>query len=578
MALNYTLRLDNRRFTGPAAEAQRSLGGLKASAAGGGGAFASLGKAAGVAGIALAAVGAAAIPILSAGKALSKAAADAESTRVGFQTLVGDVALADKTLKQLQDTAASTPLEFTDIAQAARSLVAFGSAATDVTAEVRMIGDVAQGVQAPLNELAQVYGKARVQGTIYAEELNELTGRGIPIITELAKVTGKNASEIKKLASEGKITFPLIQQAFMNMTNSGGQFYGMMEKQSKTTNGLISTLKDNLHRIWVQLGTKINDKLRPYLESAIGLIQNVGAAIEKGVAVEYLSKRLQLAAIEFGQAFIAWIPKFVTALGDGIKKLLTGLSPADIIAELNLGAGGRADKLREEIKAMEDSFKKGGEEVATMGTEAKGAKEALTALNVEAQKTTKAARSASSSGDDSEEGTKKIRTYNARESAMRRIARMSKADLDKAMNAPFDFEETQSPDFSIPLGPFVNMKVPSVKGRKLKPMDSAALDEIRKNKTNRGFGDDSSLLREKMGPGADAVNSGKLIQEKLRRLTPEELEKARKTIGGGAGRGTRAAREAAAAEAQANSPETKLEAIRALLEKIAGGMEAIGAV
>ena len=78
--------------------------------------------------------------------------------------------------------------------------------------------------EAPVNEIAELYGKARVQGRLFAEDINQLTGRGIPIIQELAKQFGVSDSEVKKLVESGKVGFPNIERSFMDMTSQGGKF------------------------------------------------------------------------------------------------------------------------------------------------------------------------------------------------------------------------------------------------------------------------------------------------------------------------------------------------------------------
>ena len=77
-----------------------------------------------------------------------------------------------------------------ELADAGRKLIAFGESADSVPETLRRIGDVSAGVQAPVNEIAELYGKARVQGRLFAEDINQLTGRGIPIIQQLARQFG----------------------------------------------------------------------------------------------------------------------------------------------------------------------------------------------------------------------------------------------------------------------------------------------------------------------------------------------------------------------------------------------------
>ncbi|MCX8496581.1 MAG: tape measure protein [Akkermansiaceae bacterium] len=223
---------------------------------------------------------------LAAGIKAVTSAADFEQTKVAFTTLIGDAGKAEQTLAQLRELGAKTPFEFPELADAGRKLIAFGEGSDTVAATLARIGDVSAGVQAPVNEIAELYGKARVQGRLFAEDINQLTGRGIPIIGELAKQFGVSDSEVKKLVESGQVGFPQIEQAFVNMTSQGGKFSGMMEAQSKTTNGLFSTLKDTINEVFLTLGTPINDAIRPLVEQAIALVQKLAPlATEAGAKI-----------------------------------------------------------------------------------------------------------------------------------------------------------------------------------------------------------------------------------------------------------------------------------------------------
>jgi tape measure domain-containing protein len=223
---------------------------------------------------------------LGAGIKAVTSAADFEQTKVAFTTLIGDAAKAEQTLAQLRELGAKTPFEFPELADAGRKLIAFGEGSDTVAATLARIGDVSAGVQAPVNEIAELYGKARVQGRLFAEDINQLTGRGIPIIGELAKQFGVSDSQVKKLVESGQVGFPQIEQAFVNMTSQGGKFAGMMEAQSKTTSGLFSTLKDTINEVFLTLGTPINDAIRPLVEQAIALAQKLAPlAAEAGTKI-----------------------------------------------------------------------------------------------------------------------------------------------------------------------------------------------------------------------------------------------------------------------------------------------------
>ena len=256
------------------------------------------------------------------------AAADFEQTKVAFTTLIGDAAKAEQTLGKLRELGAKTPFEFPELADAGRKLIAFGESADSVPETLRRIGDVSAGVQAPVNEIAELYGKARVQGRLFAEDINQLTGRGIPIIQELAKQFGVSDSEVKKLVESGQVGFPAIERAFASMTSEGGRFSGMMDAQSKTTAGLFSTLKDTINEVFLTLGQPINDSIRVLAEQAIGLVQQLTPlATEAGKRVKD-AVMFVLAAFKSGQILDLVSSALKLGFAVGINALVNGFRGA----------------------------------------------------------------------------------------------------------------------------------------------------------------------------------------------------------------------------------------------------------
>lgn len=296
--LSYKLRLDNEQFARAARQSAMGVRGLKDEAGRADGAVRGLASAgAGLGGLKGLAAGAAAkfslllgsitavtsaVALLGVGMAK---AADMETTTVAFETLIGSAEVATDTLAKLRKFGAETPLEFPDIAQSARLLLAFGESAGTVTESLRRVGDISSGVGANITEISEIYGKARVAGTLFAEDINQLLGRGIPVIGEFAKQLGVSESEVKKLASAGKITFPMLEQAFVSLTSEGGKFAGMMAKQSQTTKGLLSTLKDGWNDVLVTIGQPLNDALKPLLQGAVEWMGRLGGAVRTMVDV-----------------------------------------------------------------------------------------------------------------------------------------------------------------------------------------------------------------------------------------------------------------------------------------------------
>lgn len=283
--LDYILRLQDK-FTGPLRQASDEQGRFTAGTRALGNASGNVNNLSGAFMGLAAKIGAAftAYKALEGGMAGFKhaisVASEMETTQTAFKTMLGTSEAMLETLGEIKKLAMSTPFEFPELANAGRMLLAFGESAKSIPDTLRRIGDVSSAISAPIGEIAEIYGKARTQGTLFAEDINQLTGRGIPIIRELGKVLGVPESAIKKLAEEGKITFPLLDQAFRNLTASGGQFFNMMAEQAKTSAGLWSTLKDGVNELFLAMGTPLNDAIKPVLTDAIGLADQLKPAVE----------------------------------------------------------------------------------------------------------------------------------------------------------------------------------------------------------------------------------------------------------------------------------------------------------
>lgn len=261
-------------------------------------------------------------------------AAEAETAEIAFKTMLGSAALAKKTIGEIRDFAAATPFQTADLIAASRSLIAFGESASTVVSTLRRIGDVSAGVSAPIGEIATLYGKARVQGRLFAEDINQLTGRGIPIIQELAKQFGVADSEVKKLVESGVVNFGHLEEAFRSLTSEGGTFFGLTEAQSKSLAGVISTLKDNISLLVLEVGTKALPVLKNMAEGALTLTDAV-----RNLDLETVRNTVKWGAfaIALGSA-LRIIPKIVA----GIKTVIVALRAMTTAQAIATAFGGPA--------------------------------------------------------------------------------------------------------------------------------------------------------------------------------------------------------------------------------------------
>jgi len=204
---------------------------------------------------------------------VAKLAADMETPEVRFQTMMGNAAQAKTMLADLDKFAAKTPFQFDDLANGAANLMAFGVGAGEVMTAMKSLGDVASGTPATLEQIVNVFGKVKAKGKASMEEMNRLMEAGVPILDVLAKQFGVTKAEVIKMTSGGKVGFKDFEKAMFSMSGKGGMFFNMMDKQSKTLAGALSTLKDNFSKLGREIGQMLLPILRAVVGTVLGMVQ-----------------------------------------------------------------------------------------------------------------------------------------------------------------------------------------------------------------------------------------------------------------------------------------------------------------
>lgn len=239
-----------------------------------------------------------------------------QQLETAFTTMLGSKSKADALFKDVVRFAAATPFDLKGVAGASKQLLAYGIASEEVVGTLRRLGDVASGLNIPLNELTELYGKTKTNGRLFAEDLNQYVGRGIPMIALLAGQFKVAESEVRGLVEQGKVGFPEIERAINKLTDAGGTFAGLMEANSKSLTGLYSNFEDSVEQMFNKIGqsqegllgdsirfaTEVVDNYEPILDALKVIIATYGtykAAVIATAAVQ--------AAATKGGAVMAWL-------------------------------------------------------------------------------------------------------------------------------------------------------------------------------------------------------------------------------------------------------------------------------
>ncbi|MGV4442001.1 tape measure protein, partial [Ornithobacterium rhinotracheale] len=74
------------------------------------------------------------------------------------------------------------------------------------------------------------------------------------MVAELAKKFGVAEKAIYEMVSAGKVVFNDVKDVLFAMTNEGGMFFNLMEKQSQSLSGKISNLQDSITQMFNEIG------------------------------------------------------------------------------------------------------------------------------------------------------------------------------------------------------------------------------------------------------------------------------------------------------------------------------------
>ena len=221
------------------------------------------------------------LPIGLAGAAAVKSASDFERLKTSLGVLTGGAEQGAKAFERLVKFSAKTPFQLKDLAAVNNQLIGFGMTTDDAFNSLKLLGDVSAVAGADLTRVAVAFGQSAAAGRVMQQDINQFINNGIPIYKILNGVTGASVDQLRKMGSEGKITFDLLKRGFIAATSEGGQFENGMQKLSQTFAGQFSTLKDNLNIALAEFGKILLPILKDLMASFTGLIQRL-ANLDKG--------------------------------------------------------------------------------------------------------------------------------------------------------------------------------------------------------------------------------------------------------------------------------------------------------
>lgn len=253
----------------------------KTSASGLSGALGSLGGSLGSLGTLAsgAAAGFALLKLKEYGQYALQTAASFEQLAISFRVMTGSAQTGQELTDAIIKLGAETPMTAQQLSKAAQLLLSFGESAENIIPDLQLLGDITGGEVNRFNMLALAFAQVGANGKLMGQDLLQMVNAGFNPLQIMSQTTGKSMGQLRKEMEDGRVTFQMVRQAMADAASEGGRYFGLMEQQSQSLNGRLSTLGDT----WEQVGKNIGDFFLPMAKAAVNALISLGEATQKSI-------------------------------------------------------------------------------------------------------------------------------------------------------------------------------------------------------------------------------------------------------------------------------------------------------
>lgn len=259
------------------------------------------------------------MPIVGATVAALNYTSEIEQLQTSFEVMTGSAEKAAEIIKTLKEIGAETPFELTDLATTVQLLMNYGLSADDAIAKVKMLGDISQGSAEKMNRISMAYGQMSSANKVTLEDVKQMIEAGFNPLLEISEATGESMDSLYDRISKGTISVDEITASMKRSTSVGGKYFQSMAKQSETSAGMISTLKDETASLGAELVKNLVPVTKTIIKKATNLVRKLGdmSDEEKENVVQ-----LGLMLVALGPT-VKLIGTLTTTVGKGVKVIGT---------------------------------------------------------------------------------------------------------------------------------------------------------------------------------------------------------------------------------------------------------------
>lgn len=290
-----------------------------------------------------------------------------EQLNIAFTTFLGSAEKARVLLADLTKFAIVTPFTPDQVNQAAKALLAFGVQGREIIPTLKMLGDVSAGTGKDLTEMAIIFGQIRSTGRLMGQDLLQLINAGFNPLQIISEQTGKSVAKLKDEMEKGRISFEMVAGAFKTATSEGGLFFNLMEKQSVSIGGKLSTVAGNIEEVFKNIFSATSGPLADFVDQLTVISE---AFLEMSKSSEQFGNEIADIKLERFREKLAQIETQLTSTNKKVRDSgveLQNLFAQDVVNAIN--------EVNEEIKnvgTLESTFEEDQKALIPLKAELRG--------------------------------------------------------------------------------------------------------------------------------------------------------------------------------------------------------------
>lgn len=239
-----------------------------------------------------------------------------EMSQRSLESMLQNKVQADEIFNKTVQLAVKSPFRIKDLVNYTKQLAAYRIENDKLYDTTKRLADVSAGLGVDMSRLILAYGQVKAAAYLRGSEVRQFTEAGINMYGELQALFKERdnadytTAQIVDMISKRMVKFKDVEQVFQRLTDKGGMFYEMQERQSQTLWGMIQKFGDAFDVMLNEIGKSNDGALKGLVASAIELLNHWKsiASVAKTAIAFFLAIKTHSIAIAM------WNSKLMTTL------------------------------------------------------------------------------------------------------------------------------------------------------------------------------------------------------------------------------------------------------------------------